>query len=250
MSVRQRLGGHRSERTGRAGDAANLEPARPCLPCWRSWSRSASLNEIVVGGAHPDLFLLLAISAGLAAGPQRGAVMAFALGLVADLFVQTPYGLSSLCYVLVAFAIGLGGRASRPGGRRSASSSPRRCWAGSEAPCSTPASAPSSASRACPGTSSRIDRRGRHVGLRASRRSRLPPGRVDRRRRARRPPRPGDLRRRERQVSTTGGRRTEPAETGPGATGRPACRGRSRRPTFPPTRRPSATGRGSSARAR
>jgi rod shape-determining protein MreD len=65
------------------------------------------LNGIVVAGAHPDLFLLLAISAGLAAGPQRGAVMAFALGLVADLLVQTPYGLSSLCYVLVAFAVGL-----------------------------------------------------------------------------------------------------------------------------------------------
>ncbi|MGA3215555.1 MAG: rod shape-determining protein MreD [Acidimicrobiales bacterium] len=65
------------------------------------------LNQIVIGGAHADLFLLLAISAGLVAGPQRGAVMAFALGLLADLFVQTPYGLSSLCYVIVAFAVGL-----------------------------------------------------------------------------------------------------------------------------------------------
>ncbi|MFZ2056387.1 MAG: rod shape-determining protein MreD [Acidimicrobiales bacterium] len=65
------------------------------------------LNQIVVGGAHGDVFLLLAISAGLVAGPQRGAEMAFALGLVADVFVQTPYGLSSLCYVLVAFAVGL-----------------------------------------------------------------------------------------------------------------------------------------------
>ena len=73
------------------------------------------MNEIVVAGAHPDLFLLLAISAGLAAGPQRGAVIAFALGLVADLFVQTPFGLSSLCYVLVAFAIGLA--AGLPSGR-------------------------------------------------------------------------------------------------------------------------------------
>jgi len=65
------------------------------------------LNQIVIAGAHPDLFLLLAISAGIVAGPQRGAVMAFALGLVADIFVQTPYGLSSLCYVLVAFAMGM-----------------------------------------------------------------------------------------------------------------------------------------------
>jgi rod shape-determining protein MreD len=65
------------------------------------------LNQIVIGGAHPDAFLILAISAGLVAGPQRGAVLGFTLGLVADVFVQTPYGLSSLCYVLVAFAVGL-----------------------------------------------------------------------------------------------------------------------------------------------
>lgn len=64
-------------------------------------------NQIVIGGAHPDMFLLLAISAGLVAGPQRGAAMGFTLGLVADVLVQTPYGLSSLCYVLVAFAVGL-----------------------------------------------------------------------------------------------------------------------------------------------
>ena len=73
------------------------------------------LDGIVVGGAHPDLFLVLAISAGLAGGPQRGAVIAFTLGLVADLFVQTPFGLSSLCYVLVAFAVGLA--AGLPAGR-------------------------------------------------------------------------------------------------------------------------------------
>ena len=42
-------------------------------------------------------------------------MIAFALGLVADLIVQTPYGLSSLCYVLVAFAVGLA--AGIPAGR-------------------------------------------------------------------------------------------------------------------------------------
>jgi rod shape-determining protein MreD len=65
------------------------------------------LNQVVIAGAHADIFLLLAITAGLVAGPQRGAAMAFVLGLVADVFVETPYGLSSLCYVLVAFAVGL-----------------------------------------------------------------------------------------------------------------------------------------------
>jgi rod shape-determining protein MreD len=65
------------------------------------------LDQIVIAQAHADLFLLLAISAGLVAGPQQGAAIAFTFGLVADLFVQTPFGLSSLCYVLVAFAAGL-----------------------------------------------------------------------------------------------------------------------------------------------
>ncbi len=43
-------------------------------------------------------------------------MIAFVAGLVADLFVLTPFGLSSLCFVLVAFTVGLaaglsGGRA-------------------------------------------------------------------------------------------------------------------------------------------
>jgi rod shape-determining protein MreD len=67
----------------------------------------ALLDQIVVAGAHPDLFLLLAIAAAMAAGAQRGAVIAFVFGLVADLFVPTPYGLSCLTFVLVAFAVGL-----------------------------------------------------------------------------------------------------------------------------------------------
>src|ERR1039458_5307813 len=65
------------------------------------------LDQLVIGGAHPDIFVLLAVVAGLAAGPQRGAVAAFSIGLVADLFVRTPFGLSSLCYVLLAFVTGL-----------------------------------------------------------------------------------------------------------------------------------------------
>jgi rod shape-determining protein MreD len=33
-------------------------------------------------------------------------VLGFALGLVADLFVQTPFGLSALTYAIVGFAVG------------------------------------------------------------------------------------------------------------------------------------------------
>ncbi len=75
------------------------------------------LNGIVVGGAHPDAFLLLAVAAGLVAGAQQGAILAFVAGLVADLFVVTPYGLSALCLVLVSFGVGLA--AGTPGARSS-----------------------------------------------------------------------------------------------------------------------------------
>lgn len=73
------------------------------------------LERVSIGSAHPDAFLLFAIAAGLVGGAQQGAVVGFATGLVADLFVITPYGMSSLCYVLVAFGAGL--LASMPPGR-------------------------------------------------------------------------------------------------------------------------------------
>lgn len=67
----------------------------------------AVLDNIVVHYAHADVMMLVAIGAGLAGGSQDGAVAAFVAGLVADLFVDTPYGASSLTFVLVAFAVGL-----------------------------------------------------------------------------------------------------------------------------------------------
>lgn len=73
------------------------------------------LQQLDISMAHPDAFLLLAICAGLVGGPQYGAVVGFVTGLVADLFVVTPYGLSALCYVIVAFAVGH--LAALPGGR-------------------------------------------------------------------------------------------------------------------------------------
>jgi len=65
------------------------------------------LDQLKIHGAHPDVMLLVAIGAGLAAGSQQGAVAAFAVGLAADLFVDTPFGMSALTFVLVAFCVGL-----------------------------------------------------------------------------------------------------------------------------------------------
>ncbi|HXZ83571.1 MAG TPA: rod shape-determining protein MreD [Acidimicrobiales bacterium] len=67
----------------------------------------AVLDDITVFGAHPDVMILIAACAGMAAGSQRGAIAGFLAGLAADLVVNLPYGLSSLTFVLVGFGTGL-----------------------------------------------------------------------------------------------------------------------------------------------
>lgn len=57
-------------------------------------------------GVHPELMLLLAICAGLAGGPVRGAEIGFVAGLMADLLLQSPLGVSALAFALVGFGVG------------------------------------------------------------------------------------------------------------------------------------------------
>lgn len=63
--------------------------------------------DIRVAGAHPDFMLLLPIAAGLAMGPEEGAVMGFVAGMASDLLLPTPFGLSALVGCLVGFGVGL-----------------------------------------------------------------------------------------------------------------------------------------------
>jgi len=63
--------------------------------------------DLRLGGVHPDIMILLPIVAGIAGGPARGATMGFGAGLVADLFLPTPFGLSALVGTLVGFAVGV-----------------------------------------------------------------------------------------------------------------------------------------------
>jgi rod shape-determining protein MreD len=62
--------------------------------------------ELRVLDVAPELLLLASVAAGLTAGPQRGAVFGFATGLVYDLVLQTPFGLSALVYACAAYAVG------------------------------------------------------------------------------------------------------------------------------------------------
>ncbi len=59
-----------------------------------------------VFGVQGDLLLLVAVAAGIATGPDRGAAIAFAAGIAYDLMLQTPFGLSALTYAIVAYLVG------------------------------------------------------------------------------------------------------------------------------------------------
>jgi len=63
-------------------------------------------SRLELFGVQGDLILLVAICGGIAAGPDRGAAIGFAAGLVYDLFLTTPFGLSALTCAILAYLVG------------------------------------------------------------------------------------------------------------------------------------------------
>jgi rod shape-determining protein MreD len=66
----------------------------------------AVLRGVRIDGVRPDILLGAGIVAAVIGGPELGAVMAFVLALLADLFVNTPFGLTALAACTVAFLAG------------------------------------------------------------------------------------------------------------------------------------------------
>lgn len=64
------------------------------------------LADLRIAGIRPDGMLLVAVAAGFVTGPERGAVIGFVAGLLADLFLYTPLGLSALTYALIGYGVG------------------------------------------------------------------------------------------------------------------------------------------------
>ena len=58
-------------------------------------------------GVIVDLLAGFSVATAVAAGPEAGVLAAFIFGLMIDLLLTTPFGLSALCYGLAAFLIGL-----------------------------------------------------------------------------------------------------------------------------------------------
>jgi rod shape-determining protein MreD len=60
-----------------------------------------------VFGVTPDLALLLTVAVAYYSSPERGAVFGFVAGLVTDLFINTPFGVSALSFTLVGYGVGV-----------------------------------------------------------------------------------------------------------------------------------------------
>jgi rod shape-determining protein MreD len=56
--------------------------------------------------AVADVMLLLVLASGMVAGPRDGALCGFFIGVVYDLMLRTPFGLSALAYALIGYAAG------------------------------------------------------------------------------------------------------------------------------------------------
>lgn len=69
--------------------------------------QTSVLVRLRVFGVMPDFMLLIAVAAGITAGPTRGAGLGFATGMVIDLFLPTPLGLSALVFTLVGYGVGV-----------------------------------------------------------------------------------------------------------------------------------------------
>ena len=65
------------------------------------------LEGLRSAGLPADAMVLLPVTAGVVAGSERGALLGFVAGLVTDLFLQTPFGLSALAFSLVGFGVGV-----------------------------------------------------------------------------------------------------------------------------------------------
>ncbi len=61
------------------------------------------LADLRIGGAAADIMLGLAIAGGLVGAGERGIVAGFALGVMYDLMLNSPFGLSALSYTLAAW---------------------------------------------------------------------------------------------------------------------------------------------------
>ncbi|SHE76389.1 rod shape-determining protein MreD [Ferrithrix thermotolerans DSM 19514] len=75
-----------------------------------------TLGSASIDSVHPDLLLLFVCSVAVVGGREAGAVAGFVSGILADSFLVTPFGMSSLVYSFVGYLLG---ESERLGAKRS-----------------------------------------------------------------------------------------------------------------------------------
>jgi rod shape-determining protein MreD len=63
------------------------------------------VDGVRIAGRHPLILLLIPIGAALEGDGSRAAVAGFATGLLLDLFLETPLGLSALVFAIVGYGV-------------------------------------------------------------------------------------------------------------------------------------------------
>jgi rod shape-determining protein MreD len=64
------------------------------------------VNDLRIFSVHAELLLAVAIGMAVAWGPERGAVVAFAAGLLVDLFLSGRFGATGLAWGVTGYGIG------------------------------------------------------------------------------------------------------------------------------------------------
>ena len=70
--------------------------------------------DVRIAGVAPELLALVAVTAGFFVGPERGPVIGFAAGLLWDVYLPTPLGVSAITFAVVAFATDRSGPCDGP----------------------------------------------------------------------------------------------------------------------------------------
>lgn len=65
------------------------------------------VNRIEIAGVTGNILVVVTVAAGFTAGPERGAIIGFALGLAFDLLLTSPLGLTAVVYTVVGYVSGL-----------------------------------------------------------------------------------------------------------------------------------------------
>lgn len=69
-------------------------------------TQTSLLPHLRIGGVIPDVMVVVTVAVAVRRGPEYGAMFGFVAGLLIDLFLQVPAGLSALAYSIVGYAVG------------------------------------------------------------------------------------------------------------------------------------------------